>query len=72
MIITWTRTTQEPNHVAKLNAQAKKILASEELKTLTKKQFCKTVDNLRQNAFKDANSKKQGRYCQMYRATPRR
>ena len=44
--ITWTQTTQEPNHVAKLNAQAKKILASEELKTLRKKQFCKTVDNL--------------------------
>jgi len=42
--ITWTQTTQEPNHVAKLNAQAKKM-ASEELKTLTKKQFCKTVDN---------------------------
>lgn len=43
--ISWTQTTQEPNHVAKLNAQAKKM-ASEELKTLTKKQFCKTVDNL--------------------------
>ena len=43
--ITWTQTTQEPNHVAKLNAQAKKM-ASEELKTLRKKQFCKTVDNL--------------------------
>ena len=39
------QTTQEPNYVAKLNAQAKNILSSQELETLTKKQFCKTVDN---------------------------
>ena len=38
-------TTQEPNHIAKLNAQAKNILTSQDLETLTKKQFCKTVDN---------------------------
>ncbi|HRN44230.1 MAG TPA: hypothetical protein PLH20_05495, partial [Flavobacterium sp.] len=30
---------------AKLNAQAKNILTSKDLETLTKKQFCKTVDN---------------------------
>ena len=39
------QTTQEPNYVAKLNAQAKNIFSSQELETLTKKQFCKTVDN---------------------------
>ena len=39
------QTTQEPNHIAKLNAQAKNILTSKDLETLTKKQFCKTVDN---------------------------
>ena len=39
------KTTQEPNHIAKLNAQAKNILTSQDLETLTKKQFCKTVDN---------------------------
>ena len=39
------QTTQEPNHIAKLNAQAKNILTSQDLETLTKKQFCKTVDN---------------------------
>lgn len=39
------QTTQEPNHIAKLNAQAKNILISQDLETLTKKQFCKTVDN---------------------------
>lgn len=39
------RTTQEPNHIAKLNAQAKNILSSNELETLTKKQFCSAIDN---------------------------
>lgn len=39
------QTTQEPNHIAKLNAQAKNILTSQDLETLTKKQFFKTVDN---------------------------
>ncbi|WP_171494503.1 mobilization protein, partial [Acinetobacter brisouii] len=40
-----THTTQEPNYVAKLNAQAKNIFSSHELETLTKKQFCKEIDN---------------------------
>ena len=39
------QTTQEPNYVAKLNAQAKNILISQDLEILTKKQFCKTLDN---------------------------
>jgi hypothetical protein len=40
-----TQTTQEPNHIAKLNKQAKNILSSDELETLTKKQFCSAIDN---------------------------
>ena len=39
------QTTQEPNHIAKLNAQAKNILSSQELESLPKKQFCSVVDN---------------------------
>lgn len=39
------RTTQEPNHIAKLNAQAKKIMDAESLQDLTKKQFCKFIDD---------------------------
>ncbi|WP_323111841.1 hypothetical protein, partial [Klebsiella variicola] len=39
------RTTQEPNHIAKLNAQAKKILLNQNIETLTKNQFCKAFDN---------------------------
>lgn len=39
------QTTQEPNHIAKLNKQAKNILTSQELETLPKKQFCKVIDN---------------------------
>ena len=46
------QTTQEPNHIAKLNAQAKNILKSQDLETLTKKQFCKTVDNYVQTLLK--------------------
>ena len=46
------QTTQEPNHIAKLNAQAKNILTSQDLETLTKKQFCKTVDNYVQTLLK--------------------
>ena len=46
------QTTQEPNYVAKLNAQAKNIFSSQELETLTKKQFCKTVDNYVQTLLK--------------------
>jgi len=45
-------TTQEPNHITKLNAQAKNILTSQDLETLTKKQFCKTVDNYVQTLLK--------------------
>ncbi|MEG1317330.1 MAG: hypothetical protein RSC86_08130, partial [Oscillospiraceae bacterium] len=37
--------TQEPNHIAKLNAQAKKILNEQDLTNLTKSQFCKVIDN---------------------------
>lgn len=39
------QTTQEPNHVAKLNKQAKKILTNEQFAELPKKQFCKAIDN---------------------------
>jgi hypothetical protein len=39
------QTTQEPNHIAKLNAQAKNILSSQELENLPKKQFCQAMDN---------------------------
>ena len=39
------QTTQEPNHIAKLNAQAKKILNEQDLTNLTKSQFCKVIDN---------------------------
>lgn len=46
------QTTQEPNYVAKLNAQAKNILTSQDLENLTKKQFCKTVDNYVQTLLK--------------------
>lgn len=47
-----TQTTQEPNHIAKLNAQAKNILTHQDLETLTKPQFCKTVDNYIQTLLK--------------------
>lgn len=46
------QTTQEPNYVAKLNAQAKNILTSQDFENLTKKQFCKTVDNYVQTLLK--------------------
>ncbi|MDG9950904.1 mobilization protein, partial [Acinetobacter ursingii] len=46
------QTTQEPNHIAKLNKQAKKILSSQELETLPKKQFCKAIDNYVQTLLK--------------------
>lgn len=39
------QTTQEPNYVTKLNAQAKKILSSQEFEILPKKQFCQAMDN---------------------------
>ncbi len=39
------QTTQAPNYISKLNAQAKKIFSSQELETLTKKQFCSVIDN---------------------------
>ncbi|NAR84244.1 mobilization protein, partial [Acinetobacter haemolyticus] len=42
----------EPNYIAKLNAQAKNILTSQDIETLTKKQFCKTVDNYVQTLLK--------------------
>lgn len=44
--LNWTQTTQEPNHIARLNKQAKNIFASYELETLTKKQFCSAIDNI--------------------------
>ena len=46
------RTTQEPNHIAKLNAQAKNILSSQELENLPKKQFCQAMDNYVQTLLK--------------------
>lgn len=39
------QTTQEPNYVAKLNAQAKEHMLSEDLTALMPKQFRKTIDN---------------------------
>uniref|UniRef100_UPI0015D0DA42 relaxase/mobilization nuclease domain-containing protein n=1 Tax=Acinetobacter sp. YH16049 TaxID=2601188 RepID=UPI0015D0DA42 len=50
-------TTQEPNHVAKLNAQAKKILSSKELETLPKKQFYKAIDNYVKTLLKTNTAK---------------
>ena len=41
----FSQTTQEPNHVAKLNVQASKILSNQGIENLPKKQFCKAVDN---------------------------
>lgn len=46
------RTTQEPNHIVKLNAQAKNILSSQELENLPKKQFCQAMDNYVQTLLK--------------------
>ncbi|MEQ1351947.1 hypothetical protein ABLU18_14325 [Acinetobacter junii] len=46
------RTTQEPNHIVKLNKQAKKILSSQELENLPKKQFCQAMDNYVQTLLK--------------------
>ena len=51
------QTTQEPNHIAKLNAQAKNILTNQDLEALTKKQFCKTVDNYVQTLLKTQTAK---------------
>jgi hypothetical protein len=39
------QTTQEPNHIAKLNKHAENILSSQDIENLTKKQFCKAIDN---------------------------
>ncbi|MHA3084531.1 relaxase/mobilization nuclease domain-containing protein [Acinetobacter sp. ANC 5383] len=44
--LNWTQTTQEPNHVARLNKQARNILSSQELENLPKKQFCGAIDNI--------------------------
>lgn len=41
----FSQTTQEPNHVAKLNVQASKILSNQDIENLPKKQFCKAFDN---------------------------
>ena len=39
------KSVQLPNYVAKLNAQAKKTIDAESLQELTKKQFCKFIDD---------------------------
>lgn len=39
------QTTQEPNHIAKLNKQAKNILSSQDFEGITRKQFHKVIDN---------------------------
>lgn len=39
------KTTQEPNHIAKLNKQAKKMVSNQDLQDLPKKQFCNVIDN---------------------------
>lgn len=38
-------TTQEPDYLTKINAQAEKFYTREDFIGLTKKQFCKTIDN---------------------------
>jgi hypothetical protein len=63
------RTTQEPNHIAKLNAQAKNILSSQELENL-KKQFCQAMDNYVQTLLKTQTAE-QGRYRRLYQTTRR-
>lgn len=40
-----TATTQQPDHINKLNAQAKKILDPNRLEQLKKNQFCTVIDN---------------------------
>lgn len=40
-----TATTQQPDHIHKLNAQAKKILGQNSLEQLKKNQFCTVIDN---------------------------
>ena len=40
-----TQTTQEPNHIAKLNAQARRIFEDEDFTNLTRSQFNKAMDN---------------------------
>lgn len=40
-----TATTQQPDHINKLNAQAKKILGQNSLEQLKKNQFCTVIDN---------------------------
>lgn len=51
------QTTQEPNHIAKLNKHAKSILSSQELETLRRKQFCKAMDNYVQTLLKTQTAK---------------
>ena len=50
--LNFSHTTQEPNHIAKLNKQAKNILSHQEIETLPKKQFCKAVDNYVKNLLR--------------------
>ena len=53
-----SQTTQEPNHIAKLNAQAKKILNEQDLTNLKKSQFCKAIDNYVKTLLKTQTVKK--------------
>lgn len=45
-------TTQTPSYIAKLEAQAEKILQPEKLNTLKKKDFCRYIDNYVKTLFK--------------------
>ena len=42
--LSWSNTTQEPNHVAKINKNAEKIIPEQDLEKMRKKQFCRFVD----------------------------
>lgn len=42
--LSWSNTTQEPNHVAKINKNAEKIIPEQDLEKMKKKQFCRFVD----------------------------
>ncbi len=77
------QTTQAPNYISKLNAQAKKIFSSQELETLTKKQFCSVIDNYvktllttriaprAENREQRTENREQSRYYQVFQATGR-
>ncbi len=42
--LSWSNTTQEPNHVAKINKNAEKIIPKQDLEKMKRKQFCRYAD----------------------------